>query len=346
MTPRLVRHLRAPRALVRPLAAAALHLAGACKDSASAPADPHGIRSVLVGIQVDSAALQERGEFTLRLVPVDGTGDVVIDAGLTVTPRVTAPTSQTLTPASQQVQQPDTRPVAAAVVLDDSKSMGDNDPTGQRTAAARAFWQELLGVSGANQISLLAFGGDRKTAPFSRTALLEGWTSDTTRLAAALGRLAPNGSTYLYHSASEVAPWVDGSRPAASYRRVMLVVTDGLPSDSGLASLAIESAAAAHIPIYTVGIGPASSTSGASNQTAVERLRALASQTGGVYAGVENDAALKTTFQSLAQVATQGALLVTVRMSPAPAPGTAVRGSVRVANALSGASADWSFTAP
>jgi Mg-chelatase subunit ChlD len=347
MTPHVVHSLRALRNPARPLvAAAALLSSAACKDSSSAPPDPLGIRTVLVGVQVDSAALRDRGEFTLRLVPVDGRGQVVLTDGLTVTPSVTAPTAQPLPPVAQRLQLPDTRPVAAAIVLDDSKSMGDNDPTGQRTAAARAFWQELLVARPTHQVALLSFGGDRATAPFARTNLLESWTSDTTRLASALGRLAPAGSTYLYESTAEVTPWVNSSRPVAAYRRVMLVVTDGLPTDSGSAALAIQSAAAAQIPIYTVGIGPASSESAASNQTAVERLRELANETGGVYAGVENNAALKTTFRSLAQLATEGALLVTVRMSPAPAAGTTVRGTVRVANSISGASANWSFAAP
>ena len=347
MTPRLVDSLRALRTAARPLAAAAALLSvAACKDASSAPPDPRGIRTVIVGVQVDSAALRDRGEFTLRLVPVDGSGNVVLAQGLSVTPAVTTPTSQPLSTTAQQVQPPDTRPVAAAVIIDDSKSMGDNDPTGQRAAAARGFWQELLGARPANQVALFAFGGDRSSAPFARTQLLESWTSDTTRLAAGLGLLAPRGSTYLYESTAEVTPWVDGSRPVASYRRVMLVVTDGLPTDSGSAALAIGTAAAAHIPIYTVGVGPASSESAISNQSAVERLRELANETGGVYAGVENNSALQTTFRSLAQLATEGALLVTVRMNPAPPMGTAVRGTVRVANDISGASAGWSFTAP
>lgn len=346
MTRDLVELVRAFRPSARPLAvAAALLLAAACKDASSAPPDPNGIRTVIVGVQVDSAAFRDRGEFTLRLVPVNGSGTVVLTEGLTVTPAVTAPTSQALPPVSQQLQLPDTRPVAAAIVLDDSKSMGDNDPTGQRASAARSFWQELILASPSSQVALLAFGGDRSTAPFARTKLLESWTSDTTRLSAALGLLAPTGSTYLYESTAEVTPWVDGSRPVTSYRRVMLVVTDGLPTDSGNAALAIQSAAAAQIPIYTVGIGPASSESATSDPAAVERLRELAYGTNGVYAGVENNTALKTTFRTLAQLATDGALLVTVRMSPAPAAGTAVRGTVRVANDIGGASAGWSFTA-
>ena len=65
-----------------------------------------------------------------------------------------------------------------------------------------------------------------------------------------------------------------------------------------------------------------------------------------MYAGVENNTELTTTFASLAKLTTDGALLVTVRMNPAPAVGTTVAGTVRVANRFGGATAQWSFSAP
>jgi hypothetical protein len=343
----LARHLH-QAATSRLVAAAAIALiAGACKDkSGTAPPDPRGIRKVLVGAQVDPTALHASGEFVLRLVPLDGKGDVILSDGLDVTPKITAPVTQTLAPTAQHVQLPDTRPVAAAISIDDSRSMRTSDPTNQRAAAAKLFWSELFSANPANEVALLAFGAERPTAPFARTALLESWTSDAARLEAGVNGLIATGSTYLYHSTAEVAPWIASSRPAASYRHVLLLVTDGLPTDSGAADAAITAAAGAQIPIYTVGLGPASDHSPSSSAAAVDRLRTLANRTGGVYAGAENNTELTTTFESLAKLTTEGALLVTVRMNPAPAAGTVVAGTVRVANKFGGAAEPWSFTAP
>lgn len=349
--------MRPPAPLVRrPHRATATRLAAAlaivattaaCKDkSASAPPDPRGIQKVLVGVQIDAPALHGSGEFVLRLVPLDGKGDVILSDGLEVTPKVTAPVTQTLAPTGRRVQLPDTRPVAAAVSIDDSRSMRTSDPTNQRATAAKLFWSELLSANPANEVALLAFGAERPTAPFARAALLEGWTSDPARLEASVNGLIATGSTYLYQSTAEVAPWIAASRPAANFRHVLLLVTDGLPTDSGAADAAITAATGAQIPIYTVGLGPASDHSTLSSSAAVERLRTLANRTGGVYAGAENSTELTTTFESLAKLTTDGALLVTVRMHPAPAAGTLVAGTVRVANRYGGAAEPWSFTAP
>lgn len=315
-----------------------------CKDS-NAPADPRGIRSVFVGVRVDPAALHDRGEFVLALVPVDGHGDVVLSDALDVTPRLTAPAEQDLPPVSKAVQEPDPRPVAAAVSIDDSRSMGNSDPGGRRAEAARLFWTEILAGGSSNQVALLSFGGGQPTAPFRQTALLQDWTTDAALLEAGLSRLVTTGDTFLYQSTAEIAGWVASTRPA-SFRRMMLLVTDGLPTDSPKEQQAIDAAIAGQTPVFTVGVGPASDQSSTSVAAAVDRLRTLSNRTGGVYAGAENTAELSTVFESLAKVTTEGALLVTVRMSPAPAAGTKVTGSVRVGNQYGAATANWSFDAP
>ena len=343
---------RAPRtaaqcgAASRLAVAAALLGALACKDSASAPPDPRGIRKVLVGVQADPTTLHASGAFVLRLVPLDGKGDPVLSDGLEIAPKVTAPNTQRLPPIATAVQRPDSRPLAAAVSIDDSKSMDRNDPTNQRAQAAQLFWTEVLSARSDNQVALVAFGGEQPTAPFTRTVLLQSWTSDQSVLASAVTQLSGSGPTYLYQSTAEIAPWVTATRPAASYRHALLLVTDGLPTDSLQADAAIQAAVGAEIPVFTVGLGPASDESGSIDTRAVERLRTLANATGGVYAGVENSAVLSTTFQSVGKLTTEGALLVTVRMTPAPAAGTAIKGAVRVGNQYGSASAEWSFTAP
>jgi hypothetical protein len=325
-------------------ALAALALAG-CKDS-NAPADPRGIRNVFVGVRVDPAALRERGEFVLALVPVDGNEQVVLSTTLQVTPKLTAPAEEDLPPiGALQVEEPDPRPVAAAISIDDSRSMRSNDPDNQRADAARLFWTEILAGNAQNQVSLLTFGGAEPSAPFARSTLQQDWTRDASLLEAALGRLLPANDTYLYESTKEIAEWVAATKPGGEFRRIMLLVTDGRPTGTASQEEAIDAAVVNAIPLYTVGIGPASDQSSRAQPEAVERLRTLANRTQGVYAGAESSGQLSTVFQSLARVTTEGALLVPVRLSAPPVTGTTVRGTVRVGNEYSAATADWSFVA-
>jgi Mg-chelatase subunit ChlD len=331
---------------VRSVAVLAALLCTACKGDSAAPPDPRGIRNVLVGVRVNPTTFEQNGQFDLAIVPVNGNGQAVLSTDLDLTASLNSPAVQPLTPVADiRVEQPDSRPTAAAINIDDSRSTTQTDPHGQRAAASRLFYEAVLAQNASNQVAILGFAS-AGTNGFKRTMLWQDWSSDKSLLDAALGHISGSGDTFLYESITEVATWVNATKPASQYRRAMLLVTDGDPTDPANAASAIKAAADAGIPVYTVGIGPGSDKTPNSSSTAVGRLQAIANGTGGVYAGMSTPDQLSAVFRALAAVQTQGALLMTVQLSPIPQAGTSVAGNVHAANEQGEAIGSWSFAAP
>jgi hypothetical protein len=316
----------------------------ACKDS-TPPKDPNAIANVFVGAQVDSATLHDQGVFILSLVPVNGKGDVITDE-ITVTPAVTGSSSAVALTEQPRVVAPDPRPVAAAVNLDNSGSMIQNDPRNQRITAARRFWTALLQSDSRSQVALLGFGVANPSPGFVHTRLWQDWTSDPTLLNDVLDTLSTStlgDSTPLYQSNTEVMRWIDSTR-SSNDRKFLMLFTDALPQDSALEPDLIAAAQQTGITLFTVGIGPASDQSSNQNADAIARLHRLADASSGIYAGAPSAGSLPLVFEALATVLTKGALLATVRLDPVPPPGTVVQGTVSVANRFGGATGTWTVT--
>ena len=322
---------------------AALVLLAACKDSNSPP-DPNRIVNVFVGTQVDSATMRDRGEFILTLVPVNGRGEVVTD-GITIEPSVTGATPTIALAGTPRVVPPDARPVAAAVSMDNSRSMGDSDPQRRRVTAAQQFWTALLGADSRSVAALLGFGVDAASEGFSDTKLFQTWTTSAPALNAAFDGLALSNGSPLYRSSREIIRWIDSTRaPKEAYRRILVVFTDGLPDDPTIEESLLAEAAANEVTIHAVGLGPASDQSGQTLSDAVARLTRLADATGGVYAGAPSAGSLPAVFEALATISSDGALLATVKLDPVPAAGTVLAGKVRVSNVAGGADGNWTLT--
>ena len=313
----------------------------ACKDS-NAPRDPLGIRSVIVTPRVDSIALRDRGELTLALVPVDGRGEAIISDTLTIRPALSGVPLPVL---STTPSNPGTLGVSAAVLLDNSGSMRDNDPDDLRLEAAQLFFEQFLSLDGRNQGALLSFSGLSTTPGFTTTRLHQTWTSSSASLAAALTTTDEGGTSRLYGSAAETIRWMDSTR-AENVRRVLLVFTDALPTDTTISERLFTAAADAGVVVHAVGVGPASDLSSNTSPEAVARLRAIANETGGLYAGAPSAEGLAPVFSALGTSVGKGELLVTVKLDPAPARGTVLRGYVDVSNPAGGARGNWEVTAP
>ena len=318
---------------------AALALA-ACKDSGGP--DPLGIRSVIVTPRVDSVALRDRGELTLAVVPVDGRGKAIISDTLTIRPALG---DQTLPVLSIGATNPAAQAVSAAVLMDNSLSIRDNDPTDLRLDAARLFFQEFLSLDVRNQGALLSFSALSATDGFDITRLHQTWTGSAAALEAVLGSATESGSSRLYSSGAETLRWIDSTRPPTE-RRVLVVFTDGLPSDTTLTSRLFSAATATGVVVHTVGVGPASDVSTNTLPEAVARLRTIANETGGLYAGAPSAAGLSPVFTALASSVGEGELRVTVKLDPAPVRGTVLRGYVEVSNPAGGARGNWETTVP
>ena len=326
------------RSCVALLAALAV---AACKDS-NAPRDPLAIASVIVTPRLDSAALRDRGELTLALVPVDGRGRAIISDTLDIAPVLAGATLPVLRTVPSD---PGALAVSAAVLMDNSRSMATSDPENLRLQAAKLFFDELLSLDGRNQGAVLSFSGASATAGFTETRMLQPWTSSVDALSSALTAGVISGSSLLYTSSAETLNWIDSTRPATS-RRVLVIFTDGLPDDTTRTSRLFTAAANSNVVVHAVGVGPASDISGNTNAAAVARLRDIANQTGGLYAGAPSAAGLTPVLTALAGSVDEGELLVTVKLDPAPERGTVLRGYVDVSNEAGGARGNWEVTVP
>lgn len=308
-----------------------------------------GFLSLFVGLRVDSAAFRSRGEFTVELVPVDQTGRPLVTDSWSVTATLTGPVAAPLPVNSQSVELPDTTLVAAAIDIDDSPSMRWSDPDRLRTSAAQLFWREVLGARAANRVALLDFGGSSPSPGFARTRLLQPYTTNPTELDGQIPAIQPlSGSTYLYHSGIEVVRWTDTTLTSVAHKRYLVIITDGLPTDTtqNYKDSLFAAANASQVRIFAVGVGPASDQGAKTQDRAVEVMRELALRTGGIYAGVTDPSQLLPVLQSLAGEPAGPKLLATFRLSSIPVRNATVSGTVTVSGARGTASADWSFVAP
>jgi len=317
-----------------------------CKE-ASAPQAPRVTALAVAGIRVASASFSADGTFELGLVATDTHGDAILSTSVKVTADITSVGNSSaslpaITVKQTRAVQPSGLPVAAGIDIDDSGSMSSNDQNRLRAAAAQTFWETVFTVRSTNQIALF----DDIEHGLNDSRLLQDWTSDRTLLAAQLSRLAASGGTPLYESVLDVIGYVNTSRAASQFQRVMLLMTDGQPNSNTNRTNAITAAKNAGIPIHTVGLGPASDVSPLREASAVQAVRELAEQTGGVYASATDAAALAPLFQTLAQVSSQGQLITAFQITPVPASGMRISGTVTVTSGGGTATANWSFVAP
>lgn len=335
-------------------AASLVLLTASCRTDGTGP-DPNdpdnpNALGLAVAVRVDSATFRDSGEFVLELIPSTSTGRILIDEAWTISTTVTAPARVAPALLSQEVQTPDSRSFRVALDVDNSGSMERSDPTRQRARAAEAFWTTLFAEQPNAEASLLYFGlGELPPTPgFVSTRLLQSWTSDPTQLGGKLDTLRLRSRSPIYTSALEVVRWMD-STSAAGTRRVLVLLTDARTNREagGTPEALLAAAMEAEVRIYTVGLGAASDRGSSTDFEAVTRLQTLSSATGGLYAGAAIPDRLSSTLRSFAASSAKGVLIARVGLSPLPARGTRVAGTVRlVSTALGIAQAPWSFDAP
>jgi hypothetical protein len=330
------------------IAASTLLLLLGCSDGGGGPSEPPAPLNLSVLVRVDSSTFRSQGEFELGLVPFDRMGNTFLHEDWTITPLVTDPTAVEFSVAEAGLQPADTQPVATAVLIDNSGSMRFSDPERLRAVAAQRFWEDVLPSRPGNVLALLDFGrGDAEPTPgFTRTTLLAGFTEDASVLEAALPQVqaVPGGATPLYQSGLEVLRWIDSTIPS-THQRTLLVITDGAPSDTdSVAQILYDEAQALRVRVFAVGVGSAGEDDPPSD--AAQRLLELAVQTGGIYGAGDPPTRLQPILQTLARSTSPERLVVRIQLSPAPARGTRVRGTVGLEGARGAASAPWTFVAP
>jgi tight adherence protein B len=159
---------------------------------------------------------------------------------------------------------------ALVIAVDRSRSM-TGKPLADAVAAAKVF---LHAKRPGDPVALVGFASD--------DAQLTGFTTDADRVAGALDALEASGQpgTALYSAVSDAA---DSLSQSQLLSRLLIVITDGRNvSTEGSLAGAIDSARAAGVAVYTIGIGSGSQTA----------LRHLSATTGGTYSNAESSAAL------------------------------------------------------
>jgi hypothetical protein len=329
------------------IAASSLLLLLGCSDGGG-PSELPDPLNLSVMVHVDSSDFRSQGEFELALVPFDRTGNTFLNDDWTITPAITDPTTVGFVVDGAGLQPADTQPVATAVLIDNSGSMRFSDPDRLRAVAAQRFWEAVLPSRSGNAVALLDFGrGNAQPTPgFTRTTLLAGFTGDAAVLESALPQIqaVPGGATPLYKSGLEVLRWIDSTIPS-THQRTLLIITDGAPSDTdSVAQVLYEEAQARRVRVFAVGVGSAGRDDPPTD--AAQRLLELAVQTGGIYGAGDPPAKLMPILQTLARSTSPERLVVRIRLSPAPARGTRVRGTVGLEGARGTVSAPWTFVAP
>jgi Mg-chelatase subunit ChlD len=333
-------------------------LAAGCSDS-SGPSTPAISDLVVSGVRTNADNFRANGDFALGLLATTPDGEPILNEGVEITATLTQvgasvqpevsglslqSTNFTLTSGVAVAERPGSRNTMASVLIDDSGSMSSTDPQRLRAGAARVFWQAFLAARTGNRVSILDFGAG-STSGFGATRLLQDFTSDQSLLESALQSIVASGSTPLYRSLRETSDWM-AATTSANDNRVILLLSDGQPTDGGLRESALTAAANANITVHTVGLGPASELSTFPSSSAIQAVREIADRRNGVYASATDAAALSGIFNTLAQVTAKGQLVSNFRISPVPPSGTRVTGTVTVRSGGREATAVWSFLAP
>lgn len=330
------------------LLAAVLLTSGCLSDCCFAP---ENFLSLFVGVRIDSTSFRSDGYVLLELVPTDQLGETFVNDNWDISVTLEAPSTVPVSKDTQWVQPADPRPLAAAILIDDSGSMLENDPDRARAGAANMFAHQFLDSNPGNLVALADFGWprDSSTAGFERTRVLQDFTSNPAQfeLSAARIQAIEGGGSRLYHSALELSQWMN-TTVSATYKQMLVIITDGFPttSDTAYRNELYADAAANDVRILAVGIGPASDQSGVSVDSAVAVVQELASRTSGVYSGTTSTSQLLPVLTALANVSTSSQLLVLLRLSTVPAPGTKLAGLVTITGERGTAAAQWTAIAP
>ncbi len=184
---------------------------------------------------------------------------------------------------------------AVFICVDTSGSMASTDVLPSRSQAAAAAARAFIAASPrGTRIGLIAFSTD--------ASIVQPLTTDRATLAGAVANLpAPNGATAI----GDALALAHANLPATGHR-VVVLVTDGV-NNRGVDPLSqAQSLGAAHIPVYTIGIGTNSGAiiPGTSEEATIDEdaLRSYAQASGGAYARVDSATALREALARLGHV--------------------------------------------
>lgn len=265
------------------------------------------------------------GEVSVALIPRARDGTAILSSDVAVDAELLKPACYEEDESVTEIIKTGSRPVAVALILDSSGSLAETDPARDRVDAARTFARVIWDAGDRNELALFDFGAGGESG-FIWSRMLANFTRDESILDSGLQAITEADDTPLYESVIEVLDFVDQTRPQNEYRRIAVVLSDGLPNGPA-ADLddAVEKATATNIPLYTIGLGTASIESMIEDQSAVQVMQQLAGRTEGKYAAADDPATLAALQGAVGTAVGEGYFNSNLSIEPVPPPGSTVR---------------------
>ncbi|UBV44338.1 VWA domain-containing protein (plasmid) [Deinococcus taeanensis] len=299
------------------LSTLALTLAACTGRSTPAPTAPAATTGTINGVRVQSATSYQFG-FT----PLSGT-ELVTTATLKDVTVKQLSAGQATARVCGNVQAQDV--ITAAISLDSTGSMADNDPGRLRNTAAKAFVDRM---TAADQAAVLSFdAGTAPTTGMLAARLWQTFTSDKTKLAAAVNQATfERGGTPLYDA------MIDTSRLLKATGKTnvrALILTDGENNSGTNNGAAVVTAANTNgTPMYIIGLD-------AQNNLDFTAAEDIAARTGGLFQRATTADQLGGFFDRMYNAfRAQGC--VELNFTTKPASGTSVTGTLNIVVAAAG----------
>ncbi|HQU73411.1 MAG TPA: vWA domain-containing protein [Calditrichia bacterium] len=322
-----------------------------CHKSPTEAPPPAAVDQVFViGTQIENDFLTT-GQFGLSVLPVDESGEAILTSDLEIRVEILEPENITAEPEIEQLSSPSNLPLAAALSLDGSGSMVYNDPLRTRVAGAQLFVDVLETNQLPYQACILTYQGIPDYNNFFYTQLLSPFSGNADSLKAAIELVGQSGATPTYESLLEILSYIDRERPRGLYERAIVLLSDGQPNSLALRDSVCSYANNLEIPIYTIGLGPASDI-GLNDPGAVENMRFIANCTNAAYAGISetDSSSVLSIYANIARATSKGSALVQVQMAGAGfqtlVRGQVVNGQVTIGNESGEATEGFSFRIP
>lgn len=306
---------------------------------------PPAVREVVVVGTIVPSDFVSTGRFVLRVIPLDAEGRAILSDDVTGTIQVERPANVTATMDLEAVNAPSGNPLVVPLDIDASGSMIENDPTNARLAGARSF-VDVLELSGQPyESAIFEFSGESGRE-------LQGLTSNNALLKAAINRIGANSGTPTYRSLDQILDLLEAERSGGSFERAIVLLSDGMADDAAQRPALCNYASSVGVPIYAIGLGPASDLA-ENDEGAVAEMRAIAACTGGVYIGISPsniDSSTVAIFNNFGLATLQGSISFNVDLDGPGVgqllTGERVEGRLRLQSGGEEAVAVFAFTTP
>jgi hypothetical protein len=225
-------------------------------------------------------------------------------------------------------------------------------------SGAKSFVRVLDQRASAWEAAMFQYRGTPNQAPdstqFFDVELLEDFTDDVTALQNAADEVEDSGGTPTYGSLAEILTYSEAQKPFSSFRKAIVLLSDGEPGDEFLREDVCEQADSLDSPIYSIGLGPASDISQSPSQSAIDEMRAIANCTNGAYAGIDPtdvDSSTAVIYNAIATATSLGNVVFNVQvqdpnLSQLAPPGTRINGTLTITSGGQTASGNFAFTVP